>query len=391
MRPQSLDEVIGQDNIIGDGKILTEIVKKGEPVNLIFWGPPGTGKTTLARILAKEYDADFVELSAVTAKKADIEQVVERAKVNWNLKIRTVLFVDEIHRFNKAQQDAFLPHVESGLIILIGATTENPSFEVISPLISRSRVVIVSALKKSDIVAVLNRALTAEKAENRVSPEAIDYIAELSAGDARSALGDLELSLSLADKVDKQVVATAVGKKMPLYDKSGDYHYDNISAFIKSMRGSDVDATLYYLARMVASGEDPKFIARRMVVFASEDIGLAGNGALNLAVSCFEAIERIGMPEGGIVLSHVAVVLAKAKKNRDTYNAWARAQALAEKSMGSPVPTWLRNAPTKLMKDLGFGQGQQWTAGFHLDKNYLPDDIKDEKIFGQPSNCDHNA
>lgn len=391
MRPQSLDEVIGQDNIIGDGKILTEIVKKGEPVNLIFWGPPGTGKTTLARILAKEYNADFVELSAVTAKKADIEQVVERAKVNWNLKIRTVLFVDEIHRFNKAQQDAFLPHVESGLIILIGATTENPSFEVISPLISRSRVVIVSALKKSDIVAVLNRALAAEKAENRVSFEAIDYIAELSAGDARSALGDLELSLSLADKVDKQVVATAVGKKMPLYDKSGDYHYDNISAFIKSMRGSDVDATLYYLARMVASGEDPKFIARRMVVFASEDIGLAGNGALNLAVSCFEAVERIGMPEGGIVLSHVAVVLAKAKKNRDTYDAWARAQALAEKSMGSPVPTWLRNAPTKLMKDLGFGQGQQWTAGFHLDKNYLPDDIKDEKIFGQPSNYDHNA
>lgn len=391
MRPQSLDEVIGQDNIIGDGKILTEIVKKGEPVNLIFWGPPGTGKTTLARILAKEYNADFVELSAVTAKKADIEQVVERAKVNWNLKIRTVLFVDEIHRFNKAQQDAFLPHVESGLIILIGATTENPSFEVISPLISRSRVVIVSALKKSDIVAVLNRALTAEKAESRVSPEAIDYIAELSAGDARSALGDLELSLSLADKVDKQVVATAVGKKMPLYDKSGDYHYDNISAFIKSMRGSDVDATLYYLARMVASGEDPKFIARRMVVFASEDIGLAGNGALNLAVSCFEAIERVGMPEGGIILSHVAVVLAKAKKNRDTYDAWARAQALAEKSMGLPVPTWLRNAPTKLMKDLGFGQGQQWTAGFHLDKNYLPDDIKDEKIFGQPSNYDHNA
>lgn len=390
MRPQSLADVIGQDEIIGDGKILTEIVKKGEPVNLIFWGPPGTGKTTLARILANEYQADFVELSAVTAKKADIEQVVERAKVNWNLKIRTVLFVDEIHRFNKAQQDAFLPHVESGLIILIGATTENPSFEVISPLISRSRVVIVSALKKADIVAVLNRAITAENATDRVTPEAIDYIADLSAGDARSALGDLELALSLAKKVDKQVVTTAVGKKMPLYDKSGDYHYDNISAFIKSMRGSDVDATLYYLARMVASGEDPKFIARRMVVFASEDIGLAGNGALNLALSCFQAIERVGMPEGGIILSHVAVVLAKAKKSRDTYDAWARAQSLAEKSMGSPVPTWLRNAPTKLMKDLGFGKGQEWTAGFHLDKSYLPDDIKDEKIFGQPSNYNHN-
>lgn len=391
MRPQSLDEVIGQDEIIGEGKILTEIVKKAEPVNLIFWGPPGTGKTTLARILAHEFQADFVELSAVTAHKKDVEEVVERAKTNWNLKIRTVLFVDEIHRFNKAQQDAFLPHVESGLIILIGATTENPSFEVISPLLSRSRVVVVSALKKPDIVAVLRRALQAEKAEDRVTDEAVEYIADLSAGDARSALGDLELALSLAKNVDKSVVETAVGKKMPLYDKSGDYHYDNISAFIKSMRGSDVDATLYYLARMVQSGEDPKFIARRMVIFASEDIGLAGNGALNLAVSCFQAIERVGMPEGGIILSHVAVVLAKAKKNRETYDGWARAQTVAAKSMGSPVPTWLRNAPTKLMKDLGFGEGQKWEAGFHLDKSYLPEDVRQEKIFGVPSSYDHNA
>lgn len=390
MRPQSLDEVIGQDEIIGDGKILTEIVKKAEPVNLIFWGPPGTGKTTLARILAHEYAADFVELSAVTAGKKDIEAVVERAKTNWNLKVRTVLFVDEIHRFNKAQQDAFLPHVESGLIILIGATTENPSFEVISPLLSRSRVVVVSALRRSDILQVLHRALKAEKAEKRVTDEALEYIADLSGGDARSALGDLELSLNLAKKIDKSVVETAVGKKMPLYDKSGDYHYDNISAFIKSMRGSDVDATLYYLARMVQSGEDPKFIARRMVIFASEDIGLAGNGALNLAVSCFQAIERVGMPEGGIILSHVAVVLAKAKKNRETYDGWARAQAVASKSMGCPVPTWLRNAPTKLMKDLGFGEGQKWEAGFHLDKSYLPEEVQHEKIFGQPSNYNHN-
>lgn len=390
MRPQSLSEVVGQDEIIGEGKILTEIVKKAEPVNLIFWGPPGTGKTTLARILAREFAADFVELSAVTAHKKDVEEVVERAKTNWNLKVRTVLFVDEIHRFNKAQQDAFLPHVESGLIILIGATTENPSFEVISPLLSRSRVVIVSSLDQDDIVTVLKRAIKAEGAEKRVTAGAIKRIAELSAGDARSALGDLELALSLADKVDEKVVETAVGKKMPLYDKSGDYHYDNISAFIKSMRGSDVDATLYYLARMVASGEDPKFIARRMVIFASEDIGLAGNGALNLAVSCFEAIERVGMPEGGIILSHVATVLAKAKKNRDSYNGWARAQALAEKTMGLPVPIWLRNAPTKLMKDLGFGKGQKWEAGFHLDKNYLPDAIKDEKIFGQTADYNHN-
>lgn len=296
----------------------------------------------------------------MTAKKQDITDVVERAKVNWNLKVRTVLFVDEIHRFNKAQQDAFLPHVESGLIILIGATTENPSFEVISPLISRSRVVIVSALKKSDILEVLKRAVKAEKATKQVKKDALELIAELSGGDARSALGDLELSLSIANgqPVTRDTVTTAVGRKVPNYDKSGDYHYDNISAFIKSMRGSDVDATLYYLARMVESGEDPKFIARRMVIFASEDIGLAASAALNLAVSCFEAIERVGMPEGGIILSHVATVLAKAPKNRDSYDGWARAQELAHRTMGAPIPIHLRNAPTKLMKDLGFGAGQ---------------------------------
>ena len=390
MRPQSLEEVIGQDEIIGQGKILTEIVRKGEPVNLIFWGPPGTGKTTLARILAREYNADFVELSAVTAKKKDIEEVVERARTNWNLHTRTVLFVDEIHRFNKAQQDAFLPHVESGLIILIGATTENPSFEVISPLISRSRVVIVSPLKKENIVEVLCRAIGAERVEKRVSREAIEFIAESSGGDARSALGDLELALSLAKKVDKQVVQTAIGQKMPMYDKGGDYHYNNISAFIKSMRGSDVDATLYYLARMVMSGEDPKFIARRMVIFASEDIGLAGNGALNLAVSCFQAIERVGMPEGEIILSHVAVVLAKARKSRETYDGWAQAKKVAAMSMNSPVPIWLRNAPTSLMKNLGYGEGQKWEAGFHLDKSYLPEDVQDKPIFGVKGNYNHN-
>lgn len=381
MRPQTLGEVVGQDAIIGDGKILTEIVKKGEPVNLIFWGPPGTGKTTLARILAHEFKADFIELSAVTAHKSDVEKVVERARQNWNLQTRTVLFVDEIHRFNKAQQDAFLPHVESGLITLIGATTENPSFEVISPLLSRSRVVLVSPLSKDSIKEVLKRAIKAEKAGKRVTKKALDYLAELSGGDARSALGDLELALSLSQKIDENVVKEAAGKKVPGYDKKGDNHYDNISAFIKSMRGSDVDATLYYLARMVEAGEDPKFIARRMVIFASEDIGLAGNGALNLAVSAFQAVERVGMPEGGIILSHVAVVLAKCKKNRDTYNGWSKAKTLAHNSMGLPVPIHLRNAPTKLMEDLGFGKGQKWEAGFHLDKSYLPDEIKNQKIF----------
>ena len=383
MRPQKLTEVLGQEDIIGDGKILTEIVKKGEPVNLIFWGPPGTGKTTLARILAREFKADFVEISAVTAGKKDVEEVVSRAKVNWNLKTRTILFVDEIHRFNKAQQDAFLPHVESGLIILIGATTENPSFEVISPLLSRSRVVVVSLLSKDAVSEVLKRALKAEKATKRVTKRALELLAELSGGDARSALGDLELALSLAEKIDEKVVLEAAGKKVPGYDKKGDKHYDTISAFIKSMRGNDVDAALYYLARMVQAGEDPKFIARRMVIFASEDIGLAGNGALSLATACFQAVERVGMPESGLILAHVVVALTKSKKSRATTDAWYEALDLAKKTPNEPVPTWVRNAPTKLMKDLGYGAGQKWEAGFHLDKNYLSDSIKNEKIFGE--------
>lgn len=398
MRPTELSEVVGQDEIIGNGKILTEIAKKGEPVNLIFWGPPGTGKTTLARILAHEFKADFIEISAVTASKKDVEAVVERARTNWNLQQRTVLFVDEIHRFNKAQQDAFLPHVESGLITLIGATTENPSFEVIAPLLSRSRVVVVSPLSKSAILQVLERAVKAEKLKTlktdtavtkskttspQISAEAIDLIAELSGGDARTALGDLELAIGLSPKITRDVVIAAAGRKMPGYDKKGDYHYDTISAFIKSMRGSDVDAALYYLARMVIAGEDPKFIARRMVIFASEDIGLAGNGALSLATACFQAVERVGMPESGLILAHATVALALSKKSRTTTDAWYAALKTARETMGEPVPTWLRNAPTKLMKDLGFGKGQKWEAGFHLDKNYLPDSIKNVKFYGK--------
>lgn len=397
MRPQKLSDVIGQDDVVGEGKILTEIARKKEPTNLIFWGPPGTGKTTLARILAREFEADFVEISAVTAGKKDVEEVVARAKLNWNLKTRTVLFVDEIHRFNKAQQDAFLPHVESGLITLIGATTENPSFEVISPLLSRSRVVVLSALSKKAILEVLERALVQENVkivenetfftqkadgERVIIEGALDYLAELSGGDARSVLGDLELALSLADEVSVEIVKEAAGRKIPGYDKKGDKHYDTISAFIKSMRGSDADAALYYLARMVEAGEDPKFIARRMVIFASEDIGLAGNGALALATACFQAVERVGMPESGLILAHATVALAKSKKSRATTNGWYKALELARKTRSEPVPIWLRNAPTNLMKDLGYGKGQKWEAGFHLDKNYLPDKIKDERILG---------
>ncbi len=382
MRPQTLDEVVGQDGVIGDGKILTEIVRRKEPVNIIFWGPPGTGKTTLARIIAREFEADFIEISAVTSGKKDVAHVVEIAKQNWNLKIRTVLFVDEIHRFNKAQQDAFLPHVESGLITLIGATTENPSFEVISPLLSRSRVVVIQPLSKDSIMEVLLRAIKAEGAQKRVDIEAVAYLAELSGGDARSALGDLELALNISpEKVTIETVKEAAGRKVPGYDKKGDEHYNNISAFIKSMRGGDDSATLYYMARMLNAGEDPKFIARRMVIFASEDIGLAGNGALGLALDAFMAIERVGMPEGGIILSHVATALARAKKSRESYNAWAKAKEMADKTMSLPVPLHLRNASTKLMANLGYGKDYKWEAGFKAEKGFLPDDIANVNFF----------
>lgn len=381
MRPQTLDEVIGQTHLLGDNEILKQIVKNREPVSLILWGPPGSGKTTLARVIAKEVDAEFIELSAVTSGKKDVEKVIEHARQNWNLQLRTILFVDEIHRFNKAQQDAFLPHVESGLITLIGATTENPSFEVINPLLSRSRVLVLEPLTKENIIEILKHAVESEKASKRVSDDALDYISELSGGDARVALGNLELALNFSKKVTIETVKTAAQKRVPGYDKKGDMHYNIISAFIKSMRGSNVDATLYYLARMIDAGEDPKFIARRMVIFASEDIGLAGNGALGLALNAFQAVERVGMPESSYILFHVATALAKSEKSRQTTNAMHRAQQLAKNYPDAQVPLHLRNAPTKLMKDLGYAKDYKWEADFKHNKGFLPDAIKDEKIF----------
>jgi putative ATPase len=380
MRPQTLDEVIGQTHLLGDGEILRQIVKRQEPVSLILWGPPGSGKTTLARIIAKETKADFIELSAVTSGKKDIEKVVEHARQNWNLQVRTVLFVDEIHRFNKAQQDAFLPHVESGLITLIGATTENPSFEVITPLLSRSRVLVLESLSKDEIIAIIKHSLKELKQTKNVTPAAIDYLAELSGGDARVALGNLELSLNMSEKkVTPDVVKIAAQKRVPGYDKKGEMHYNVISAFIKSMRGSDVDATLYYLSRMIDAGEDPKFIARRMVIFASEDIGLSGNGALALAVSCFEAVERVGMPESNYMLYHTAAALARSKKSREVPELMNTARQLAKQYPDAQVPLHLRNAPTKLMKDLGYNKDYKWEADFKHKKGFLPDEIINSK------------
>lgn len=373
IRPQTLEEVMGQTHIVGEKGLLRQIVQNKQLTSLILWGPPGTGKTTLARIIANELDADFIELSAVTAGKKDVLKVVERAKQNWNLKQRTMLFVDEIHRFNKAQQDAFLPHVESGLITLIGATTENPSFEVITPLLSRSRVLVLEPLSKDEIISILKRALKLEKATSRVNKAALDYLAELSGGDARLALGNLEVALQLAKKVSVETVKTAAQKRIPGYDKKGDMHYNVISAFIKSMRGSDERAALYYLARMLQAGEDPKFIARRMVIFASEDIGLAGNGALGMAVATFQAVERIGMPECQYNLFHCASALAKSKKSRQVTDSMHEAQKLAAAYPEATVPMHLRNAPTKLMKDLGYGKGYE---KYPKGKSFLPDEIE---------------
>lgn len=381
MRPTTLNDVVGQTHLLGDGEILRQIVINKEPVSLILWGPPGSGKTTLARIIANEVKAEFVEISAVTSGKKDIVNIVEHAKQNWNLQLRTILFVDEIHRFNKAQQDAFLPHIESGLITLIGATTENPSFEVIAPLLSRTRVLILEPLNKKDIITILKKALKSSGKFKNITSKALDYLAELSGGDARIALGSLELALSMANIVTPEIVRTAAQKRVPVYDKKGDMHYNIISAFIKSMRGGDVDATLYYLARMIDAGEDPKFIARRMIIFASEDIGLVGNGALGLALNAFQSVERVGMPESSLILAHVATALAKSEKSRQTTDALDRATALAKKYPDAPVPLQLRNAPTNLMKDIGYGKDYKWKAGFKHDKGFLPDELNGEKIF----------
>jgi putative ATPase len=381
VRPRSLNDYIGQLQVVGQGQFIRTMIERQTPSSLILWGPPGTGKTTLARIIATSSGTAFEEISAVTSGLPEVKKVIDRAKERRKAGQGTVLFVDEIHRFNKAQQDAFLPHVENGTITLIGATTENPSFEVIGPLLSRSRVVVLEALTNEQLEAIIRRGLQ-ELHGKKIDDEAVVLLAQLSAGDGRVALNGLETAAGLVDKtITVEAIKQAMQKTALKYDKSGEYHYNVISAFIKSIRGGAVDAALFYLARMIESGEDPKFIARRLVILASEDIGLADNSMLVLATNTFMAVERIGMPEGRIILSHAVIALAEAPKSRAAYDAIGRAQTAVREHPAAEVPIHLRNAPTGLMKELDYGKGYEWKAGFEHQEGFLPKEVEDEKFY----------
>lgn len=374
LRPKRLAEVVGQEHLVGQDKPLRRLVETKSLHSLIFWGPPGSGKTTLARLISRETGAYFVEYSAVTAKKSDVMFVVEEAQARLKESgQRTVLFIDEIHRFTKAQQDAFLPFVEDGTIILFGATTENPSFEVIAPLLSRCRVFVLESLSNEDLARIITRG--AEELSISIAPEAAEYLISFANGDARKALNLLEETHRLFKEVSLENLKGALQSKFLRYDRVGDEHYDTISAFIKSMRASQADAALYYLARMVEAGEDPLFIARRMVIFASEDVGLAQSTALVVANEVFKACETIGYPECAINLAHGVVYLAKAPKDRSAYEAYQKAVGDVKKYGNLGIPLKIRNAPTKLMKDLGYGQDYEK----YSKESFLPSEIKDHQ------------
>jgi putative ATPase len=404
MRPADLDAYIGQSHVVGEGKLIRNAIKQDRLFSMILWGPPGSGKTTLARIIARHTRCYFVQFSAVLSGVKDIREVIETARQQRTIhRKQTILFVDEIHRFNKAQQDAFLPHVESGLIILIGATTENPSFEVIPALLSRCRVITFSALPHEQMRELLMRALTNREnglgmLDLRLSETAADHIVSLSDGDARAALTTLELSAVNASgraggtgaegaEITDEDVKQAAGKKALIYDKAGESHYNLISAFHKSLRGSDPDAALYWLARMMTAGEDPAYIARRMVRFAAEDVGNADPRALTLTMDAMQAYRFLGSPEGDLCLAQAAVYLACAPKSNRTYSAYNAVVETIEKTGSLPVPLHIRNAPTPLMKNLGYGKDYQY-AHDHPEaftaQQYLPDEVKGS-IFYTPT------
>ncbi len=392
MRPRSLGEYVGQGHLLGAESLLRRAVEEDRLFSVIFWGPPGSGKTTLARILAQETKSHFISFSAVLSGVKEIRAVVEEASELWRLhRRRTILFVDEIHRFNKSQQDAFLPHVESGLVTLIGATTENPSFEVISPLLSRMRVLTLKPFTGEDLARIVRNALLDHERGFGVlgldiEPEALDHIVWSADGDARAALNSLEAAVSLADNagvggrlVTRAFVEEAIQKKALQYDKSGEEHYNIISALHKSLRGSDPDAALYWLGRMLMAGEDPLYIARRLVRFASEDVGNADPRALTVAVDAMQAYHLLGSPEGELALAQAVVYLATASKSNALYTGYGQVRATIEKTGSLPVPLHIRNAPTRLMKDLEYGKGYLYAHDFtdaYIPQEYLPDELR---------------
>ncbi|HUI65270.1 MAG TPA: replication-associated recombination protein A [Bacteroidota bacterium] len=397
IRPDALDAFVGQQHLLAPGKPLRILIERDQISSMILWGPPGTGKTTLARIIARSTHAEFFQLNAVSSGVKDVREILERAEANRSrLGRRTILFIDEIHRFNKAQQDALLHSVEDGVITLIGATTENPSFEVIPPLLSRCRLYTLSALSAGELDLIITRALREDRVLSELHLTVTDReeLIALSGGDARMVLNALETAVRLAPRtpdgtvsVTRAEIEAAFQRKYVRYDKGGEEHYNIISAFIKSVRGSDPDAAVYWLARMLEGGEDPKFIARRMIVLASEDIGNAAPHALTLATSCFTAVDYIGMPEARIVLSQAATYLASCPKSNAAYLAIARALEDVRTQPDDPVPLHLRNAPTALMKQLGYGSEYKYSHDFDghfTEQQYLPDRLK-EGIFYRPS------
>ena len=396
LRPRSLDDYIGQSHLVGQGAILRQMIESSNLSSFILWGPPGVGKTSLARIIANVLERPFFTLSAVTSGVKDVREVIEKAKQSrFFSQANPILFIDEIHRFSKSQQDSLLGAVENGTVTLIGATTENPSFEVITPLLSRCQVYVLKSLEVADLEKLTNRAFTTdiELSKREIDLQETEAMFRFSGGDARKLLNIIEILHNAQPKgkliINNNIVTSRLQQNPLAYDKNGELHYDIISAFIKSIRGSDPDAAIYWLARMIAAGEDPKFIARRLVISASEDIGLANPNALLLANACFDTIHKIGWPEGRIPLAETTIYLATSPKSNSAYNAINNALALVEKTGNLPVPLHLRNAPTKLMKELNYGKEYQYAHDFpnhFVAQQYMPDTLQGTKLWeAQPN------